>query len=136
MRFSQNDIDCFIKEFSGINNLNPNDDLLYDCGITGDDFHELIEKYSKQFHVDMGGYLWYFHANEEGNSIGSSFFKPPYERVNHIPITPAKLLEFANKGHWDISYPHHVLPKRRWDLLINMILLFIVLGWALYSCLR
>jgi hypothetical protein len=136
--YTQEDIDNFIKQTSGGEVLKPNDDLMNDQGIGGDDFHELIDKYAKTFNVDMAGYLWYFHADEEGglNSIGSSFFKPPYERVDHIPVTPEKLLDFANKGCWDMEYPPHKLPKRRWDLVINGILFIIFLGWALYSCFK
>ena len=136
--YSQEQIDSFIKEKTGIDKLKPGDDLLNDQGVCGDDFHELIDEYAKIFNVDMTGYLWYFHAGEEGgwNSIGGSFFKPPYERVIHIPVTPALLLESANKGRWDIQYPPHKLPKRRWDIIINQVLFVVVIAWALYSCLE
>ena len=135
--YSQEQIDSFIKEKTGIDKLMPGDDLLNDQGVCGDDFHELIDEYAKIFNVDMTGYLWYFHAGEEGgwNSIGGSFLKPPYERVIHIPVTPTLLLESANKGRWDIQYPPHKLPKRRWDIIINQVLFVVVIAWALYSCL-
>lgn len=136
MKYEQCDIDNFIKDFMGLEKIYADDDLLYDKRIRGDDFHELIEEYRKRFNVDMTRYLWYFHADEEGNNRGGILFKPPYERVQHIPITPAKLLEFANKATWDISYPNHTLPTRRWDLLINVFLVIVELGWALYSYLR
>ena len=64
---------------------------MIDKGIHGDDFHELIDEYAKVFKVDMTGYLWYFHADEEGNSFGGSIIKPPYDRVKRIPVTPALL---------------------------------------------
>jgi hypothetical protein len=136
--YSQEQIDNFIKEKVGIDELKQSDDLLHDQGVCGDDFHELIDEYAKVFGVDMAGYLWYFHADEEGswNSIGSTFFKPPYDRVTHVAVTPALLLEMANKGHWDIKYPPHNLPKRRWDLIINQVLFVVIIGWALYSCLK
>ena len=136
--YTQEQIDAFLIQNTGIDQLNPNDDLLNDQGVSGDDFHEMIDEYAKTFKVNMTGYLWYFHANEEGgwNSIGSAFFDPPYKRVSRIPITPALLLDIANKGHWDIQYPPHKLPRRRWDLLINQVLFAAVISWALYSCLK
>lgn len=134
--YSQAEISGFIKSKTGIVNLNLNDDLLKDQGVSGDDFHELIADYQKIFNVDMTNYLWYFHSDEEGNNIGGVFFKPPYERVNHIPVSPAKLLEFANKGRWEMEYPVHKLPKFRWDMIINATLLLIALSWALYSCIK
>jgi hypothetical protein len=134
--YSQEQIFEFIKARSGIDLLSIDDDLLNDLGISGDDFHELIAEYQKEFNVDMAGYLWYFHSDEEGNNIGGAFFSPPYERVNHIPVTPSKLLEFANKGHWDIKYPEHTLPKYRLDIIINIVLIIVFLSWVLYSCLK
>ena len=136
--YSQEEINNFIKEKAGIYELKPNDDLFNDQGVCGDDFHELIDEYAKTFKVDMAGYLWYFHTDEEGswNSIGGAFFKPPNARVTHIPVTPALLLDKANKGIWDIHYPFHELPKKRWDVIINQVLLVVVLAWLLYSCLK
>jgi hypothetical protein len=95
-----------------------------------------MEEYANIFNVDMSGYLWYFHADEEGgwNSFGSLFFQPPYRRVKHIPVTPALLLEMANKGRWDIQYPAHQLPKRRWDIIIDQALLVVILAWVIKSC--
>ena len=109
-----------------------------DQGVCGDDFHELIDEYAKLFNVDMRGYLWYRHAEEEGgwNSFRGSFFKPPNKRVTHIPVTPALLLEMANERHWDVQYPSHKLPKRRWDMIINQVFFVVVIAWALYSCLK
>jgi hypothetical protein len=133
---SQEQIIEFIKGKTGIDKLNPGDDLLQDHGVSGDDFHELIENYRKSFNVDMSTYRWYFHADEEGNNTGGIFFKPPHQRVQRIPVTPAMLCEFANKLVWDIHYPDHKIPKHRWDLLINILILVTVLSWTLYSCLR
>ena len=136
--YSQEQVNIFIKEKTGVDKLKPNDDLLNDQRVCGDDFHELIDEYAKVFKVDMTSYLWYFHADEEGgwNSIGGTFFKPPYERVIHIPVTPALLLDIANKGRWDVQYPPHKLPKRRWDIFVNQVLFVSVVVWLLYSCLK
>lgn len=45
--YSQNKIDDFIKEKTGIDELKPTDDLLNDQGVGGDDFHELIDEYAR-----------------------------------------------------------------------------------------
>jgi len=131
--FTQEQINDFIKEKAGSDELKPGDDLMYDQGVSGDDFDELITGYAETFHVDMTSYLWYFHTDEEGNNMGGVFFKPPNERVPHIPVTPAMLLDFANKGHWDVHYPPHKMPKRRWDIIFNFILFAVITAWAIYS---
>lgn len=113
----------FLKELSGADKIKPTTDIFEDI-LVGDDFHEMVEKYAKKYSVEMKGYLWYFHTDEENawNSIGAYFFKPPYQRVERIPVTPSMLTDFANRGKWDINYPQHTLPKRRYDILINQIL--------------
>jgi hypothetical protein len=135
--YQQDQINTFIEEQTGIFAIKQNDDLLDDHGICGDDFHELMDAYAKRFHVDMTAYLWYFHADEEGagTSAGSAFFKPPYERVTRIPVTPALLRVMANKGRWELPYPPHRLPRRRWDFILNQVLILAALAWVLYSCL-
>ena len=136
--YSQQEIDNFVKEMAGLDDLKPGDDLMNDLGVIGDDFHDLMAAYSKHFNVDMSTYLWYFHAKDEGawTSIGSSFFRPPYQRVEYIPVTPSLLLEMANKGVWDIQYPPHKLPRRRWDMIIDQVFFLIVMALILYSCLK
>jgi hypothetical protein len=69
-----------------------------------------------------------------GTSIGGAFFRPPYERVTRIPVTPAMLLLFANSGVWEIGYPAHTLPKKRWDIIINWIAIiaFVIIAIATY----
>ena len=128
------DIIEFVKEQTAVKEVNANDDLLNDLGCSGDDHHEFMEAYTKKFNVDMSTYLWYFHSDEEGQNFGGIFFKPPYMRVEHIPVTPSMLLEFANKGKWDIIYPPHTLPKRRYDILINYFIGFLFIAYVIYSC--
>lgn len=123
-KYSEENILSFLTDLVGREKITSQTDIFFDLGVTGDDFHEMIEKYQKTFNVDMTTYLWYFHADEEGQSIGGGFFKAPYERVKRIPITPKMLLDFANKGKWTIEYPEHTLPKRRYDLIINTVLVF------------
>ncbi len=116
------DIYSEIRNFISNEPLNPSTDIFKDLGLVGDDFHELIEQYQKQFNVNMDSYIWYFHADEEGlNFPGALFFKPPYERVTRIPVTPELLLKFANTGTWKLNYPEHQLPSKRYDIQINTI---------------
>lgn len=109
-------------------------DIMHDLGYSGDDFHELIDEYSKQFNVDIKSYLWYFHTDEEGNNIGGVFFRPPYGRVKHIPVTPEVLLKSANEGKWIIDYPEHKLPKRRYDIIYNQVLILLAVIILIYKC--
>lgn len=88
-------------------------------GIVGDDFHEMIENYAQKYQVDMSHYLWYFHADEEGHSLGGVLFKPPYERVERIPVTPQMLADFIVTKKWKMEYPSHQIPNHRTDLTIN-----------------
>lgn len=134
--YSQQEIIEFIKEKSGIDELNSNDDLFRDHGICGDDFGELMTSYQDKYCVDMSGYIWYFHSDEEGYNIGGLSFDPPYKRVARIPITPKMLTDFANKGRWDIEYPSHRIPKRRWDILINVSLIIVFIVFAVRSCVK
>lgn len=117
----------FVKEEIGTKKVAEDSDIENDLGCYGDDFHDLIEKYSKRFNVDMTTYLWYFHTGEEGGgSIGGLFFKPPNSRVERISITPKMLLEFAENGKWNVKYPEHKIPEKRYDILINQIILAVV----------
>ena len=116
------DIFSEIRKFISNEPLDAKTDIFKDLGLVGDDFHELIEQYQNQFNVNMDSYIWYFHADEEGlNFPGALFFKPPYERVTRIPVTPELLLKFANSGTWELKYPEHQLPNKRHDLQINTI---------------
>ena len=113
-----------LQELSGMNEINPTSDIFNDVGMVGDDFHEMIEKFTLKYRVDMTDYLWYFHTNEEGcDGVGGFLFPPPYKRVDRIPVTPAMLAEFADKGKWDIRYPAHKIPAKRYDLLVNQIVI-------------
>jgi hypothetical protein len=41
-------------------------------------------------------------------------------------VTPKILFDFFQKGKWDLEYPEHSIPKKRYDILINQIVLFII----------
>ena len=112
------------------------EDIERDLGCTGDDFFELIETYAKEFKVDMTGFLWYFHSHEEGNSIGGWFFPSPDQRVERIPVSLNTLTRSALAGKWSVQYPDHHVPKRRWDIRINAMLVTLVLIWATMALFR
>jgi hypothetical protein len=128
------DIMKFIQEHSSALPSSPDTDLFEDMRIVGDDFHELIERYAEKYQVDLSGYLWYFHADEEGINYGGIFFKPPYARVERIPVTSRMLTRFAEKRKWELNYPEHTIPKRRFDLMINQIITAItLLGFVVWG---
>ncbi|MEZ0540774.1 DUF1493 family protein [Fibrella arboris] len=132
------DIQRFIANKTGadISKVSADCDIERDLGCTGDDFHGLMQDYSSVFQVDMSSYLWYFHTGEEGQNFGAAFFKSPPSRVDHIAVTPQLLVDVANKGHWDISYPPHKMPKRRYDILVNQLLVGVFICLILYRCTR
>jgi hypothetical protein len=114
----------FVKDIAGIDILNTESDI-FNLGVVGDDFHEMIKKYAETFEVDMIEYLWYFHADEEGQNFGALFFKPPYSRVDRILVAPRLLSEFAETKKWSIDYPEYKLPNKRIDIKINLILIIV-----------
>ena len=114
----------FVKEETSAPIVTQDSDIEADLGWYGDDFDELIIKFSKSFNVDISTYLRYFHTGGEGfASLGAIFFKPPNRRVKRIPVTPKILFECAQKGKWSIEYPEHKIPKARYDIVVNQILM-------------
>ncbi|WP_213190211.1 DUF1493 family protein [Cloacibacterium caeni] len=114
----------FTKDFLKEDNIFPDTDI-FSLGIYGDDMDEFLGSYHKKYGVNFDNYLWYFHNEEEISnnfSIGKIFFKPPYDSVERIPITPEILTKFANTKVWEIYYPEHQLPKYRYDVLIDQII--------------
>lgn len=136
MHTTRAELVSMISNKIGVDKTEVTDDIDINLGLgcTGDDFHELMEEFALTFNVDMTSYRWYFHTEEEGfGSIGSWFFKPPNERVQHIPVNLRVLLEAASTRRWPLTYPQHEIPKRRWDLTINLVLLIVVAVWAAVS---
>ncbi|WP_304200682.1 DUF1493 family protein [Flavobacterium alvei] len=136
-KITEEEIIQFLKEETYEEVITSETDIFNECGISGDDSHELIEKYQIKYNVDMSNYLWYFHCDEEGSTfITGMFFKPPYKRVTRIPITPKMLTDFANSKIWKIDYPEHKLPKYRYDIIFNQVLFLVILIWLISSLLR
>ena len=123
----------FIRQYSGTTNFSSDSDIFAELEITGDDFEDFIQEYQRKFDVDMSTYLWYFHSDEEGSSLFGSIFKPPYERVARIPVSPKMLLDFAIRKKWELIYPARNLPKRRYDLILGgMIVLGSLIALIIY----
>lgn len=102
-----NNIIEFISSESGCpkSKINENSDLNYDLKICGDDFHELIEKYSEKYKVNLDNYLWHYHSEEEVTfNLIPSRTKTHEVIEKYIPVTPIMLLEFAKLKSWNLSY--------------------------------
>lgn len=108
-----NEIFDLIEEISGIRPSLDDTDIYEELGVTGDDFHELIGKYTEKYHVDMSSYLWYFHTNTEGGCFGEAFKTPPHQEINRIAVTPKMLSKFSQKRKWGIEYPPHSIHESR-----------------------
>jgi hypothetical protein len=59
--------------------------------------------------------------------LGGLIFPSPDRRVKRIPITPGVLIEAIRTQKWPSSYPDHALPKVRWDLRVNQVLVLLLL---------
>ncbi|MDR3353120.1 MAG: DUF1493 family protein [Zoogloeaceae bacterium] len=116
----------FVREQTGVKVIEAHRDIEDDLGCTGDDFFELIEDFADRYSVDISTFLGYFHADEEGFNPGRLLFPSPYDRVEKIPVTPALLADFANKGKWDILYPEHTLPEIRWDVFLTPLVFLLI----------
>lgn len=118
------ELDAFFQAFWNEERCPPDDaDVFGQLGIEGDDAFEFIEAFANHFSVDMSGYCWYFHHAEEGMNIGSLFFRSPDQRVERIAITPTILAEAIRTKRWPLQYPVHQLPKQRWDVRLNQLML-------------
>jgi len=129
-----NEIRNFLEDYTDLEAINPNVDINRDLGVDGDDFDKMMDKYSKNYEIDMANYRWYFHSGEEAWNPGNIFFKAPYQRVDRIPVTPTMLAKFIPEGKWGLEYPPNHLPENRYDLLINRIIsaiMIIVVGGIL-----
>lgn len=138
-KITEEEIIQFLKEETYEDTITSETDIFNECGISGDDCDEFLSKYSEIYSVDMSGFLWYFHYQEEGSltlNLGRLFFKDPHQRVETIPVTPKMLTDFANSKIWKIDYAEHKLPKYRYDMIINYIFFLIILIWLISSLIR
>ena len=111
--------------------LNLDTDLFEVLDLRADACADFMAKFAEKFNVELDNYLWYFHHGEAGLNLGGYLFAPPYQRVERLAITPTMLREAATKKRWLLSYPDHEIPKRRWDMVINKMILFFVFFYVL-----
>lgn len=121
--YSRDEIDIFVEKHFGQPIAGPNGrlDIFEGFGITGDDCSIFMRDFGAAFRVEMEGYRWYFHEEEEPG-LGRFFqilFPPPNKRVSRIPISTDLLLSSSNAGKWALEYPPHILPKRRYDVIAS-----------------
>lgn len=131
-RIPLEDVLSFVRWKTGQPEAGAEDDIFEALNCRGTDFTQLVEAFSMRFGTDTSAYRWYFHTNEEDHSIGGMFFKPPFERVQRIPVTAETLWHMANAGSWNLAYPEHEIPSSRLDIFINIILFIagaLLLAW-------
>ena len=123
------DLDKLLKECAGAKvKIQSDTRLVEDLGIYGDDLEDFLLDYSKKFDVDMTSYIWYFHTAEEPSlNLGALFFATPDKRVKRISITTEMLREFIILKKWNVDYPEHSIPSKRYDITITWIFLVIYL---------
>ena len=128
----------FLEEETLNNDVYPEIDIYANLRIEGDDFHDLMAKYGEIYEVNMSNYHWYFHAGEERFflSLGAWLFPPPDISVKRIPITPVMLLEFANSGRWEVEYPEHVLPKHRYDIILDWVFFGSIAAFFIWAIMK
>ncbi len=105
-------LDVFLRQYAGTADLPPAEADLFDAlGIEGDDAFAFITEFGRRFDVDLEDYRLYFHHGEEGWNLGGLVFKPPYGRVNRIPISIALLEKAIAVKRWPVTYPAHSPPR-------------------------
>lgn len=117
------EINALVREHTGVQGpLSEDTDLGGDLRMLEPDLDELLVAFAERFRVDLSGFLWYFHTDEDGVSPGRLFFRAPQDRVTRIPLRLALLYRAAEIGRWPVDYPEHFLPARRWDVVFNQCL--------------
>lgn len=80
-------------------------DLLKDYGVDGDDAFAFIEAFAERYDVDVTGYCFFFHHRDSAKLMGRLPFARPDRHVRRIPISADMLVDFAERGTWDLLYP-------------------------------
>lgn len=117
------EINALVRKHTGTRGvLSEETDLHSDLGLISLDLDEFLDEFARRFDVDLSGFLWYFHTEEDGVSPGRLFFAAPQDRVRRIPLRLALLYQAVELGRWPVDYPEHSLPRRRWDVVFNQCL--------------
>jgi hypothetical protein len=127
------EINALVRERTAVRGpLSEETDLHGDLRMLEPDLDEFLVDFAERFRVDLSGFLWYFHTDEDGVSPGRLFFRAPQDRVTRIPLRLALLYHAAEIGRWPVDYPEHSLPARRWDLVFNQRLAAGALVWLMW----
>jgi hypothetical protein len=127
------EIHALVRKHTGAQGLlSEETDLHGDLGLILPDLDEFLAEFAERFSVDLSGFLWYFHTDEDGVSPGRLFFAAPQDRVTRIPLRLALLYRAAELGRWPVDYPKHSLPPRRWDIVVNQCLAVAAALWLLW----
>ena len=102
--------------------LTPDTALQTDLGLEADELYEFMAEFGRRFAVNLEGFVWYFHGSEDMFNPGGLIFRPPFRRVERIPITVGMLVGFVERGRWDLVYPRHVVPSLPWDIIITWVI--------------
>ncbi|MDR6782687.1 hypothetical protein ABIE26_000826 [Pedobacter africanus] len=133
MKYTLEDIINFLKDQSLEDEISPETNVCDEIGMRGDDFHEMMTAYAEKFSVDMTGYLWYFHSEEEGSWTSISLFPRANEQVKRIPLTPTMLTDFANSGKWNVVYPEHKITLTEYNSYFTLFILIVLIGLIIYQ---
>lgn len=131
------EINALVRKHTGFRGrLSEEVNLFPDLFLLEPDLDELLTDFAERFRVDLAGFRWYVHTDEDGVSVGRFFFRAPQDRVTRIPISLGLLYRAAEIGRWPIDYPEHSLPARRWDRLIDLCMVCGIAAWLLWSLVR
>ena len=128
---TENEIIDLVEDASGTR-LKDYQDIWSASRMSGDDWHDFILRFARTYKVDMNGYLWYYHGDEEGLlNPGGWVYPPPQNQVKRIPLSVADLARIATKAKWDVEYPSEAVDLRRRDVIINRAIFYFVLAVAI-----
>ena len=82
----------------------PETDLLYDLGIDGDDYEEIIIEFTQQHSIISKEYKWQFHHGPEGCNPIWLLFPPEILKRTRIPIRIKDFLEAKKRKTWEFLY--------------------------------
>lgn len=133
MKYTLEDIINFLKDQSLEDEISPETNVCDEIGMIGDDFDEMMMAYAEKFSVDMTGYLWYFHSEEEGSWTSISLFPRANEQVKRIPVTSTMLTDFANSGKWNVVYPEHKTTLTEYNSYFTLLIFIVLIGLIVYQ---
>ena len=125
---TENEIIDLVEDASGMR-MRSFQDVWFTSGMSGDDWHEFILRFAEKYNVNMDGYRWYYHGDEEGLfNPGGWLYPPPQYQVKRIPLSVSDLVRVATKAKWDLEYPSEAVDLRRRDMIVNRAIFYFVLA--------